>query len=38
VLLMWRLQIAYYLGVAPARLAAKFPPVRTSAAQSGAGP
>jgi rSAM/selenodomain-associated transferase 2 len=38
VLLMWRLQFAYYLGVAPARLAAKFPPVRTSAAQSGTGP
>jgi rSAM/selenodomain-associated transferase 2 len=38
VLLMWRLQIAYYLGIAPARLAAKFPPVRTSAAPGGIGP
>jgi rSAM/selenodomain-associated transferase 2 len=38
VLLMWRLRIAYYLGVAPAYLASRYRPVRPSAAQSGAGP
>ena len=30
ILLMWRLRLAYYLGVAPARLAAQFPPVRAA--------
>lgn len=38
VFLMWRLRLAYYLGVAPARLAAKFPPVRISPAQGRTGP
>jgi rSAM/selenodomain-associated transferase 2 len=37
IFLMWRLRLAYYLGVAPARLAAQFPPVR-SAAPSRAAP
>jgi rSAM/selenodomain-associated transferase 2 len=38
VLLMWRLRLAYYLGVAPAHLAAQYRPVRSSPAQGGAGP
>jgi rSAM/selenodomain-associated transferase 2 len=38
VLLMWRLRLAYYLGVAPARLAARYLAVRASAAQSSTGP
>ena len=38
VLLMWRLRLAYYLGAAPARLAAKFPPVRLPAAEGRTGP
>jgi rSAM/selenodomain-associated transferase 2 len=37
VLLMWRLRLAYYLGVEPALLARHYGPV-TSPAQSGAGP
>jgi rSAM/selenodomain-associated transferase 2 len=38
VLLMWRLRLAYYLGVAPQKLAALYAPVRNSAAQRGTGP
>jgi rSAM/selenodomain-associated transferase 2 len=38
ILLMWRLRLAYYLGVAPAYLASRYRPVRPSAAQGGAGP
>jgi rSAM/selenodomain-associated transferase 2 len=38
ILLMWRLRVAYYLGVTPACLAARYPPVRPSPAQGGAGP
>jgi rSAM/selenodomain-associated transferase 2 len=38
VLLMWRLRVAYYLGVAPAYLATRYRPVRPSPAQGGAGP
>ncbi len=38
VLLMWRLRLAYYLGVAPTHLAAQYRPVRSSPAQGGAGP
>jgi rSAM/selenodomain-associated transferase 2 len=38
VLLMWRLRLAYYLGVAPAYLASRYRPVRPSPAQGGAGP
>jgi rSAM/selenodomain-associated transferase 2 len=38
VFLMWRLRLAYYLGVAPTHLAAQYRPVRSSPAQSGAGP
>jgi len=38
IFLMWRLRVAYYLGVAPACLAARYRPVRPSPAQSGAGP
>jgi rSAM/selenodomain-associated transferase 2 len=37
-LLMWRLRLAYYLGVAPARLAAWYGSVRPSPAQSHTGP
>jgi rSAM/selenodomain-associated transferase 2 len=36
--LMWRLRLAYYCGVAPARLALSYPPVPPSPAQSGARP
>ena len=36
--LMWRLRLAYYCGVAPARLALAYGRVPTSAAQSGARP
>jgi rSAM/selenodomain-associated transferase 2 len=36
VVLMWRLRLAYYLGVAPARLASRYG--RPSPAQGGAGP
>jgi rSAM/selenodomain-associated transferase 2 len=38
IFLMWRLRVAYYLGVAPSRLALRYRPVRPSAAQSSAGP
>jgi len=38
VLLMWRLRLAYYLGVAPSYLATRYRPVRASPAESGAGP
>jgi rSAM/selenodomain-associated transferase 2 len=38
VLLMWRLRLAFYLGVAPAYLATQYRPVRPSPAQGGAGP
>jgi rSAM/selenodomain-associated transferase 2 len=38
VFLMWRLRLAYYLGVAPTNLAAQYRPVRSSPAQGGAGP
>jgi len=38
VVLMWRLRLAYYLGVAPARLAAWYGPAPRSAAQSNARP
>ncbi len=38
IFLMWRLRLAYYLGVAPAYLAARYPAVRTSPAQSAPGP
>jgi rSAM/selenodomain-associated transferase 2 len=38
VLLMWRLRLAYYLGATPARLAAKYLPVRASPAQGGTSP
>jgi len=38
IFLMWRLRLAYYLGVAPAHLAAQYRPVRPSPAQGGAGP
>ena len=37
-LLMWRLRLAYYLGVAPARLAAQYAGDEPSAAQSHTGP
>jgi len=37
-LLMWRLRLAYYLGVAPARLAAWYAGEQPSAAQSHTGP
>ena len=36
IILMWRLRLAYYLGVAPARLASRYGP--PSPAQRGAGP
>jgi len=38
IVLMWRLRLAYYFGVAPARLALRYRPVPPSAAQGGAGP
>jgi rSAM/selenodomain-associated transferase 2 len=38
ILLMWRLRLAYYLGVAPARLAVRYGPVPPSAAQGRARP
>ena len=38
ILLMWRLRLAYYLGVAPARLTLAYGRVPTSPAQSGARP
>ena len=38
VLLMWRLRVAYYLGVAPARLALHYGEVSQSTAQGGARP
>jgi len=38
ILLMWRLRLAYYFGVAPARLASRYRPVPQSAAQGSAGP
>jgi rSAM/selenodomain-associated transferase 2 len=38
IFLMWRLRLAYYLGVAPAYLAARYPAVRMSPAQSSTSP
>jgi rSAM/selenodomain-associated transferase 2 len=38
IVLMWRLRLAYYLGVEPARLALRYRPVPPSAAQGRAGP
>ena len=38
IVLMWRLRLAYYLGVEPARLALRYGPVPPSAAHSGARP
>jgi rSAM/selenodomain-associated transferase 2 len=38
IVLMWRLRLAYYLGVEPARLALRYGRVPYSAAQGGAGP
>jgi rSAM/selenodomain-associated transferase 2 len=38
ILLMWRLRLAYYFGVAPARLARRYGPVPRSPARSGARP
>jgi rSAM/selenodomain-associated transferase 2 len=38
IVLMWRLRLAYYFGVAPARLARRYGSVPPSAAQGGAGP
>jgi len=38
VVLMWRLRLAYYFGVEPARLARRYEPVPRSAAQGRAGP
>ncbi len=38
VVLMWRLRLAYYFGVEPARLALRYGPVPPSPAQTGAGP
>jgi rSAM/selenodomain-associated transferase 2 len=38
ILLMWRLRLAYYCGVEPARLAKRYRPVPASPAQSSAGP
>jgi rSAM/selenodomain-associated transferase 2 len=38
ILLMWRLRLAYYLGVEPARLARRYGPVPPSPAQGRAGP
>ena len=38
IVLMWRLRLAYYLGVAPARLAQRYGPVPPSPAQGSAGP
>jgi rSAM/selenodomain-associated transferase 2 len=38
IMLMWRLRLAYYLGVEPARLALNYGRVPASAAQSGTGP
>jgi len=38
IVLMWRLRLAYYFGVEPARLAMRYGRVPRSTAQSGAGP
>jgi rSAM/selenodomain-associated transferase 2 len=38
IVLMWRLRLAYYLGVEPARLARRYGPVPPSPAQGRAGP
>jgi len=38
VLLMWRLRLGYYVGIAPQTLAARYRPVRASAAQGGTSP
>jgi rSAM/selenodomain-associated transferase 2 len=38
ILLMWRLRLAYYFGVEPARLATRYQPVPPSPAQGRAGP
>jgi rSAM/selenodomain-associated transferase 2 len=38
IVLMWRLRLGYYFGVAPARLASRYRPVPPSAAQGRAGP
>jgi rSAM/selenodomain-associated transferase 2 len=38
IVLMWRLRLAYYLGVEPARLALRYGPVPSSPAQGRAGP
>jgi rSAM/selenodomain-associated transferase 2 len=38
ILLMWRLRLAYYFGVAPARLASRYRPVPQSPAEGSAGP
>ncbi len=38
IVLMWRLRLAYYFGVEPARLALRYGPVPSSAAQGRAGP
>jgi rSAM/selenodomain-associated transferase 2 len=38
ILLMWRLRLAYYFGVEPARLARLYEPVPPSPVQGGAGP
>ncbi len=38
IVLMWRLRLAYYFGVEPARLALRYGPVPPSAAQGRAGP
>jgi rSAM/selenodomain-associated transferase 2 len=38
IVLMWRLRLAYYCGVEPARLALRYGPVPPSAAQGRAGP
>jgi hypothetical protein len=38
ILLMWRLRLAYYFGVEPARLARRYRPVPPSPAQGRAGP
>jgi rSAM/selenodomain-associated transferase 2 len=38
IFLMWRLRLAYYLGVEPTGLAAQYRPVRPSPAQGGTGP
>jgi rSAM/selenodomain-associated transferase 2 len=38
IVLMWRLRLAYYCGIEPARLALRYRPVPVSTAQSSAGP